>query len=151
VIVKTAAVCDWRPAEAAAQKIKKGDGSAPSLVLEPNPDILRELGEHRPPGQILVGFAAETTDVEANARAKLAAKKLDVIVANDVTAPNAGFHVDTNAVRIFTAEGKEVGVPLMTKDRVADRVLGVVVKLRHGTQRQTWAPAADRVKFWEEE
>lgn len=151
VIVKTAAVCDWRPAASASEKIKKREGSPPALALEPNPDILRELGERKLPDQILVGFAAETGDLEANAKAKLKEKKLDAIVANDVTAPETGFHADTNAVRIFTADGKEVGVPLMSKDRVADRVLGVVAKMRSGTQRQLWAPPTDRPKFWEVE
>ena len=150
VIVKAAAVCDWRPAEAAAQKIKKARGEPPSLALEPNPDILKELGEAKPEGQILVGFAAETEDLAANARAKLEAKRLDMIVANDVTAPGSGFHTDTNAVRIFTADGREVGVPQMEKDRVADRVLDVVAKLRKGTQLRT-SPSQERGgEFWKE-
>ncbi len=150
VIIKTAAVCDWRPAEGAPQKIKKRGGVPPRLELLENPDILRELGETKRPDQILVGFAAETADLEVNAKAKLAEKKLDAIVANDVTAPGAGFHVDTNAVRIFTASGREAGVPLMSKDRVADRVLGVVAKLRGGTQQPAYESTAERAKFWEE-
>ncbi|MHB8763235.1 MAG: bifunctional phosphopantothenoylcysteine decarboxylase/phosphopantothenate--cysteine ligase CoaBC [Deferrisomatales bacterium] len=151
VIIKAAAVCDWRPAEAAAQKIKKRGGDPPALALEPNPDILRELGEKKRPGQILVGFAAETADLDKNARVKLEEKRLDAIVANDVTAPGAGFHSDNNAVRILTAEGLEAGVPLMSKDRVADRVLGVVVKLRRGSQKSTWEPPAERPTFWPEQ
>jgi len=151
IIIKAAAVCDWRPAAAAADKIKKREGSPPALALEPNPDILRELGEKKRPDQILVGFAAETSTIEGNARAKLREKKLDAIVANDVTAPNAGFHVDTNAVRIFTADGAEVGVPLMSKDRVADRVLGVVARLRSGSQRYAAAGPVERPQFWEDE
>ena len=150
VIIKAAAVCDWRPAAAAAEKIKKRGRAAPALNLEANPDILRELGERKRPDQTLVGFAAETTDLAANARAKLEEKRLDMIVANDVTAQGAGFHVDTNAVRIFTADGKEVGVPLMEKDRVADRVLDMVKRLRRGTQRQLHAPAPERSEFWKE-
>ncbi|GAB4270762.1 MAG: bifunctional phosphopantothenoylcysteine decarboxylase/phosphopantothenate--cysteine ligase CoaBC [Deferrisomatales bacterium] len=151
VIVKAAAVCDWRPSASAAEKIKKRAGQPPALTLEPNPDILKELGESKRPGQILVGFAAETRDLERNARAKLAEKRLDAIVANDVTAQDAGFHSDDNRVRIFTATGKEIGVPLMSKDRVADRVMGVVAKLRSGTQRLLWTPPTDRPKFWEEQ
>ncbi len=151
VILKAAAVCDWRPVETAPQKIKKRAASLPPLALEPNPDILRDLGERKPPGQLLIGFAAETADLEANARAKLAEKRLDAVVANDVTAPGAGFLVDTNAVRIFTADGAEVGVPLTSKERVADRVLGVVVKLRTGSQKQTWEPPADSPKSWPEQ
>ncbi len=151
VVIKAAAVCDWRPGEAAAQKIKKRSGEPPSLALEANPDILRELGERKRPGQLLVGFAAETGDLEGHAREKLAAKRLDAIVANDVTAPGSGFHVDTNAVRIFTADGQEVGVPLTSKDRVADRVLGVVTKLRRGTQKQTWEPPLERATPWPEQ
>jgi phosphopantothenoylcysteine decarboxylase/phosphopantothenate--cysteine ligase len=139
VIVKAAAVCDWRPASAAPEKIKKTRGEPLALALDPNPDILRELGEHKAEGQILVGFAAETTDLLENARAKLREKKLDLIVANDVTAPGAGFNADTNAVRILGADGREVGVPLASKDRVADRVLDAVVRLRKlsavGSQR----------------
>ncbi len=150
VILKAAAVCDWRPVVSAPQKIKKRQGNPPPLHLEPNPDILRDLGERKRPGQLLIGFAAETADLEANARAKLAEKRLDAVVANDVTAPGSGFLVDTNAVRIFTADGGEIGVPLTTKDRVADRVLGVVAKLRTGSQKQLWEPPAGSPKFWPE-
>jgi len=132
VICKTAAVCDWRPATTHPVKLKKTKDALGTLALEANPDILAELGRTKRPGQILLGFAAETTDVTDNARKKLAAKHLDIIVANDVTAPGAGFHSDTNAVQILTADGGEVRVPLLAKDRVADRILGVVAKLRAG-------------------
>ncbi|MBI5017674.1 MAG: bifunctional phosphopantothenoylcysteine decarboxylase/phosphopantothenate--cysteine ligase CoaBC [Deltaproteobacteria bacterium] len=130
VVIKAAAVCDWRPAASAPEKIKKARGAGLTLALEANPDILRELGQRKRDGQLLVGFAAETTDLVTHARAKLREKNLDLIVANDVTAPGAGFHADTNAVRILGADGSEVGVPLATKDRVADRVLDCVVKIR---------------------
>ncbi len=150
VILKAAAVCDWRPVRAAGTKIKKRGGAPPSLELEPNPDILRELGERKRPDQILIGFAAETADVERNAQAKLAEKRLDAIVANDVTAPGAGFHVETNEVVIYTAGGQRIMVPRMSKDRVADRVLGLVVKLRRGSQRQTWEAEPGRTEFWKE-
>jgi len=150
VVIKAAAVCDWRPAEAASAKIKKRAGGLSELALEANPDILRELGEARQPGQLLVGFAAETSDLAANAKAKLAEKHLDAVVANDVTAPGAGFHTDTNAVRIFTADGGEIGVPLTAKDRVADRVLGVVVKLRTGREQPPEDLPPERAKLWED-
>ncbi|MDF1551783.1 MAG: bifunctional phosphopantothenoylcysteine decarboxylase/phosphopantothenate--cysteine ligase CoaBC [Deferrisomatales bacterium] len=130
VICKVAAVCDWRPVTAHPVKLKKGAESPGALDLEANPDILAELGRTKRPGQILLGFAAETTDVTDNARRKLEAKHLDVIVANDVTSPRAGFHSDTNTVQILTADGDEVRVPNLPKDRVADRILGVVAKLR---------------------
>ncbi|HSH70331.1 MAG TPA: phosphopantothenoylcysteine decarboxylase, partial [Deferrisomatales bacterium] len=111
-------------------KLKKGAESPGALALEANPDILAELGRTKRPGQILLGFAAETTDVTDNARRKLEAKRLDVIVANDVTSPRAGFHADTNTVQILIADGDEIRVPNLPKDRVADRILGVVAKLR---------------------
>lgn len=128
VIIKAAAVCDWRPSESAAEKIKKGPGFVPALDLEPTPDILKELGRIKTQGQLLVGFAAETENLEANAREKLVKKNLDLIVANDVTMPGAGFHHDTNAVKILSRDGKIAGVPLMEKDKVAERVLDAIAK-----------------------
>ncbi len=130
VIVKAAAVCDWRPSASAAAKIKKCKDGIPALELEDTPDILAGLGKVKRPGQVLVGFAAETDDLEANAEVKLNAKNLDLIVANDVTQPGAGFHSDTNAVKIITSDARTVGVPLMEKDRVADRVFDAVTKYR---------------------
>ncbi len=150
VIIKAAAVCDWRPAREAAGKIKKRDGRVAALELEPNPDILKELGQRKRPGQILIGFAAETHDMEVNARAKLAEKNLDAVVANDVTRTDAGFHVDTNEVVIFTADGQRIGVPKMAKDRVADRILALVVKMRRGGHPPAEAPRAERAEFWKE-
>ena len=98
-----------------------------------------------------MGFAAETTDLQANARLKLEEKQLDAIVANDVSEPGIGFASGDNAVRILTADGREIGVPKMAKDRVADRVLGVVAKLRSGTQRQVWEPPrGGGANFWED-
>lgn len=128
VVIKAAAVCDWRPTESAHTKIKKGADFVPSLDLEPTRDILAELGRVKPAGQYLVGFAAETDNVEKNAKEKLARKNLDMIVANDVTAPGAGFNHDTNAVKIITRDGKIAGIPLMDKDKVADRVLDAIAK-----------------------
>jgi len=129
VILKAAAVADFRPAETAASKLKKERG-APKLELVPNPDILAELGASRGDAvrPILVGFAAETDDVEANGRAKLAAKRADLLVVNDVSASDAGFEVDTNRVVILAREGARTEVELATKREVADRILDVVVE-----------------------
>ena len=99
VVVMCAAVADFRPVAAADGKIKKRDG-VPEIVLEPTPDILAGLGAAKRPGQVLVGFAAETDNVETNAREKLSRKKLDMVAANDVSAPGVGFQYDTNAVTI---------------------------------------------------
>ncbi len=128
VVVMAAAVADFRPAMAAATKMHKSDG-VPELVLEATPDILAELGRRRRPGQLLVGFAAETELVPERARAKLAAKGVDLIVANDVSADGVGFDHDTNQVTIFGADGSAVGVPLSAKDAVADAVLDRVCAL----------------------
>jgi phosphopantothenoylcysteine decarboxylase/phosphopantothenate--cysteine ligase len=129
VVVMAAAVADFRPAAAADQKLKKADG-IPAIVLEPTEDILAELGERKPAGQTLVGFAAETTDVAANARGKLERKGADLLVANDVAAPQTGFEHDTNAVTIFDAAGGTTEVALADKHEVADRVLDAVVAHR---------------------
>jgi phosphopantothenoylcysteine decarboxylase/phosphopantothenate--cysteine ligase len=129
-----AAVADFRPAAPAANKIKK-DGGVPEIVLEPTDDILRGLGETKRPGQILVGFAAETDDVVANATAKLTRKNLDLVVANDVSAPGVGFDHDTNAVTIVSADGPVVEVPLSSKQDVARALLdAVATRLRRSTQ-----------------
>ncbi|MBE3598898.1 MAG: bifunctional phosphopantothenoylcysteine decarboxylase/phosphopantothenate--cysteine ligase CoaBC [Limnochordaceae bacterium] len=127
-IIMAAAVADFRPRSPAPTKIKKDDlvaHSAPLLTvaLEPTPDILQELARRRRPGQILVGFAAETGDLEALARRKLAAKGVDLIVANDVTRPGAGFESDTNAALLLGADGTRVDVPLVTKEALAERIL----------------------------
>lgn len=129
VIIKAAAVCDWRPTQSAAKKIKKVGKTVPAIELEATPDILSELGRRKRPGQFLVGFAAETDKLEANARKKLAAKNLDMIVANDVTKPGAGFHSDNNAVTLLTPDGGVQAIPLMPKERVADRILDAVARL----------------------
>jgi phosphopantothenoylcysteine decarboxylase / phosphopantothenate---cysteine ligase len=127
VVVKAAAVADYRPAQPRGRKIKKQE-AALRLDLEPTPDILGELGR-RKQGQVLVGFAAETDDVVANARDKLAKKNLDLIVANDVSAADAGFGVDTNRVTIVGRSGAAEALPLLSKREVADRILDRVVAL----------------------
>ena len=138
VVVMAAAVADFRPVGVADHKLKKAAG-VPEVHLEPTVDILAGLGAAKVAGQTLVGFAAETTDLAANARAKLAAKGADLLVANDVSAPQVGFEHDTNAVAIYTAAGEVVEVPLGTKDEIADRVVDAVVEQRLGSsgpQRQ---------------
>lgn len=123
VIIKAAAVLDWRPKETAAHKIKKGRG-VQTLELVENPDILAELGCSRGNRRcILVGFAAETQDLIANAQEKLKKKNLDLIVVNDVSREDAGFEADTNAVKIVYRDGPMEELPLMPKQEVADQLL----------------------------
>ncbi len=129
VIVMAAAVADFRPKVVAADKIKKTHGP-PEVILEPTTDILAALGKAKPSGQTLVGFAAETTDVSTHAREKLRAKNLDLIVANDVSAPGVGFEHDTNAVTIFDSRGNETAIPVADKRHVACAVLDAVVLTR---------------------
>ncbi|MBW2110000.1 MAG: bifunctional phosphopantothenoylcysteine decarboxylase/phosphopantothenate--cysteine ligase CoaBC [Deltaproteobacteria bacterium] len=130
IIIKAAAVSDYRPREYAGQKIKKGAESL-SLHLVKNPDILAELGSERGDSStILVGFAAETEELLLNAEKKLRSKDLDMIVANDVSRKDAGFETDTNLVKFIYRDGRVEEVPLMAKDRVADLVLDRARALR---------------------
>jgi phosphopantothenoylcysteine decarboxylase / phosphopantothenate---cysteine ligase len=128
VVVKSAAVADFRPASPATTKVKK-DAGVPTIELVANPDILAELGASREPGSppLLVGFAAETDDVEVHGRAKLERKRADLLVVNDVSASDAGFEVDTNRVVILGRDGARVEVPLASKLEVARRILDEVV------------------------
>ncbi len=128
VVVMAAAVADFRPKAPLDEKWKKADG-VPDLVLEATPDILAAVSAGRRPGQVLVGFAAETSDVVAAAKAKLRAKHLDLVVANDVSAPGAGFDADTNAVVLVGADGSEQTVPLTEKREVARAVFDAVIPL----------------------
>jgi phosphopantothenoylcysteine decarboxylase/phosphopantothenate--cysteine ligase len=128
VVIAAAAVSDYRPAAASPSKIKKTDGAV-TLELVRTPDILKGLGEAKG-GRVLVGFAAETEDLVANARKKLEAKSLDLVVANDVTAAGAGFGGDTNAVILLRRDGGRVDVPRASKREVAERVLDEVRALR---------------------
>ena len=132
VVVMAAAVADFRPVAAADGKIKKDQG-VPQLLLEATPDILAGLGAVKPLRQTLVGFAAETSDLLANAAAKLQRKNLDLIVANDVGAPGVGFQHDTNAVTLLRADGTAHTVALTDKRAVAKAVLDTVVQIRVGT------------------
>jgi len=141
VVVMAAAVADFRPKEIADHKLKKGAGP-PDVVLEPTPDILAGLGATRRPGQVLVGFAAETArpdevtgELRRYAREKLAAKGVDLIVANDVAAPGVGFAHDTNAVLIVGADGYDAEVPLATKSDIARVVVDAIVRTRQTVLR----------------
>jgi phosphopantothenoylcysteine decarboxylase / phosphopantothenate---cysteine ligase len=127
VVVKAAAVADFRPGTVSGSKLKKGAG-IPTIELVPNPDILAELGarprdDRRP---LLVGFAAETDDVEANGRDKLERKGADLLVVNDVGSDDAGFAVDTNRVVILSRDGGRTEVDLAAKTEVAHRILDLV-------------------------
>ncbi len=135
VVVMAAAVADFRPKSVAETKLHKADG-LPELVLEPTPDILAELGRRRKQDgdsgvqhQVLVGFAAETDAVTKRATRKLTAKGVDLMVANDVSAPGVGFDHDTNAVTILGADGTVTEVPLAGKHIIADAVFDRVVAL----------------------
>ena len=129
IVIQAAAVADYRPATVAKTKIKKKSGEPLILTLEENPDIAKTIGQMKKAKQTLVGFAAETEHVSGNAREKLKKKNLDLIVANDVTQPGAGFDVETNIVTLITEEG-EAALPLLSKDEVADRILDRVLTLR---------------------
>jgi phosphopantothenoylcysteine decarboxylase/phosphopantothenate--cysteine ligase len=137
VVIMAAAVADFRPANPQTAKIKRGSGKL-SLELESTPDILADIsresasasnvqGQNR---RIIIGFAAETNDVAASARKKLVSKNADLIVANDVTEPGAGFNGDTNIITLFSRDAEEVRLPKMSKFDVAGRVLDEIVRLR---------------------
>ena len=128
VVMMAAAVADYRPANPAAQKIKRGSGPM-TLELAPTPDILAEIGAQKG-GRTLVGFAAETRDLAENARGKLVRKDVDLVVANDVSRQGAGFDVDTNIVTLVRRDGTEEELPQMTKVDLASRLLDEVVALR---------------------
>jgi len=128
VLVMAAAVADFRPAQVAAQKLKK-DAGAPVMTLERNPDILLEVAKQRAVSgrpQVVAGFAAETENLLENAQAKLARKGLSLIVANDVSAVDAGFGVDTNRVTLLADDGSVETLPLMSKAEVAEQVVARV-------------------------
>jgi phosphopantothenoylcysteine decarboxylase/phosphopantothenate--cysteine ligase len=128
LVVMTAAVADYRPQRPLARKLKKGAGGL-SLQLQANPDILASLGA-RKGKRLLIGFAAETDSVVSEARRKLREKRLDLIVANDVTVPGAGFGSDTNLVHLLDATGLEQELPLLPKEEVAERIFDWVAERR---------------------
>ncbi|HWM22372.1 MAG TPA: bifunctional phosphopantothenoylcysteine decarboxylase/phosphopantothenate--cysteine ligase CoaBC [Ilumatobacteraceae bacterium] len=129
VVVMAAAVADFRPKAPADGKLKKRDG-IPEIILEPTPDILAGLGARKRPGQVLVGFAAETSDLVDHAEEKLRAKRLDFVVANDVSAPGVGFGHDTNAVTIVRAGVAVRPVPIADKRAIARTVVDEIVAIR---------------------
>ncbi len=129
IIVKAAAVADYRVAEPSREKVKKEERGGMTLALQRNPDILAELGKMKG-DRILVGFAAETTDLMENACKKLRGKNLDFIVANDITQEGAGFDVDTNIVRLLFRDGSVEKLPKLTKGEIARWILDRIVNLK---------------------
>ena len=129
IIIKTAAVADYRPAKAEGKKIKRAAGKR-NLELEPTADVLGEITSAANGHRLVVGFAAETDNVLENARAKLRLKNLDLVVANDVTQDGAGFDTDTNIVTFLTRDGREIPLEKMSKLDVAQRLLDEVVRLK---------------------
>jgi phosphopantothenoylcysteine decarboxylase/phosphopantothenate--cysteine ligase len=127
VVIMTAAVADFRPETVVPGKWKKSEG-APQIRLVPTEDILARLGETKRPGQVLVGFAAETSDLVVHARDKLVRKNLDLVVANDVSAPGVGFGHETNAVTILSASGEAREVGLSSKRDIAAAILDSVCR-----------------------
>ncbi len=131
IILKAAAVADYRFARTSGEKLKKGDGPL-CLELERNPDILAYLGAQRRPGQFLCGFSMETEDLVGRSRAKLEKKHLDMVAANSLRTPGAGFQGDTNAVTILTRD-RQVDLPLLSKDETAARILDqILLSLKEG-------------------
>ena len=128
IVIKAAAVADYRVKNVADHKIKKNDEEL-TLVLEKNPDILKELGQKKQKGQVLVGFAAETQNLIQYAQSKLEKKNLDMIVANDVSKPQAGFNVDTNLIKLLKRDGSIEELPLMRKKDLAYIILNHVMKI----------------------
>ena len=127
-VIMAAAVADYHPAKFSPDKIKRSKGPL-NVRLEPNPDILEELGQ-RKDGKLLVGFAAETGNLDANAEKKLRDKNLDMIVANDVTQEGSGFDGDTNIATIFDRRGASRSLPLMSKDELADQIFDHLLTLK---------------------
>ena len=128
IIIKAAAVADYRPGEVSDEKVKKSEDSM-ILELEKTDDILKYLGEHKQPGQILCGFSMETQNVIENSKAKLIGKNLDLIVANNLKEEGAGFGTDTNVITIITGEDVTT-LDIMSKEEAADRVLDKILELK---------------------
>ena len=127
IIIKSAAVADYRPINVAAEKIKKKDGEAAAIELERTEDILSFLGANKKPGQFICGFSMETENMLENSKAKLKKKNVDMIVANNLRTAGAGFGTDTNVVTLITAEDARE-LPIMSKDDVAQAILDEIVK-----------------------
>ena len=127
IIIKAAAVADYRPAKVSDEKVKKSDGQM-SIELERTDDILKYLGEHKREGQFLCGFSMETRDMLENSRAKLHKKKVDMICANNLKVPGAGFGVDTNVITMITKD-EITQLPLLTKEETANAILDKAISL----------------------
>ena len=128
IIIKAAAVADYRPANVSDEKIKKKDDDM-SIALERTDDILKYLGEHKPDGQFLCGFSMETQNMIGNSRVKLTKKNLDMVAANNVKMAGAGFQGDTNVLTLITQD-EEVSLPLMSKEDAAGKILDKILFLR---------------------
>jgi len=129
VIIGAAAPADFTPAETAPQKLKKAGRDQLDIALLPATDILAELGKRKQPGQLIIAFAAETEKLEEHAAEKLARKNADLIVANPVTAPDAGFAADTNRAVLIYADGRREELELQTKEAMAGQILYATVGL----------------------
>ena len=127
IIIKAAAVADYRPASVSADKVKKKDDQM-SIDLERTQDILKYLGEHKRPGQFLCGFSMETRDMLSNSRAKLGKKNLDMVAANNLKVEGAGFQGDTNVLTLITQD-EEVSLPLMSKEDAANAILDKIMEM----------------------
>ena len=132
IIIKAAAVADYRPANVSDEKVKKREGQM-SIELERTDDILKYLGEHKPTGQFLCGFSMETQNVIENSRAKLVKKNLDMVAANNVKVEGAGFQGDTNVLTLIPRE-EEISLPLMTKEGAAGRLLDKILVMTAGSK-----------------
>lgn len=130
IIIKAAAVSDYTPVTVYDHKVKKTDGNL-TVEFKRTPDILAELGQRKRAGQVLIGFAAETEDLLQNAKSKLERKNADMIVANDISTPGAGFGVDTNLVTLLTRAGAET-LPLMSKGELAEQILNKAMEFLPG-------------------
>ncbi|MGB7068074.1 MAG: bifunctional phosphopantothenoylcysteine decarboxylase/phosphopantothenate--cysteine ligase CoaBC [Pyrinomonadaceae bacterium] len=134
VFIGAAAVADYRPADVATAKIKKDGNEMMSLNLVKTPDILSDVAKNRPNGLIVVGFAAETNDVIEYAKSKMEKKKLDMVIANDITKPGAGFNTDTNIATIISGNN-QIELPLMSKRELADLILDEILDLRNAKRK----------------
>lgn len=134
IVIKAAAVADYRPRDVADQKIKKKTDDALTVVMDKNPDILKTLGGKKT-HQVLIGFAAETQNLLANASEKIIKKNLDMIVANDVTAAGAGFNTDTNIVKLLYPNGEVLALEQMPKVAVANVILDQALKIKEARSK----------------
>ncbi|MDO4305645.1 MAG: bifunctional phosphopantothenoylcysteine decarboxylase/phosphopantothenate--cysteine ligase CoaBC [Eubacteriales bacterium] len=133
IIIKAAAVADYRPKQVSEEKVKKHDNEL-SIELEKTDDILKYLGEHRRPGQFLCGFSMETQNMLGNSRAKLTKKHLDMVAANNLKVPGAGFQGDTNVLTLITRE-EDVSLALMSKEDAATRILDKILSILNKGER----------------